>query len=448
MIQPNDSTEVPGPPVASMAAQNGEPAPAIGRNPQLGGDRSLPGRGTMDRITWPPTIARYRDLVAPTTEAPLEFHLSTLLAAFGTAVGRRAWIEDPHRTYPNLWILNVGYTADDKKSTAAAYGIRLLEDLRARNKLRVKVVQGIASVEGLALAMRGRSDESSWQLLVLEDELRSLLKKSQTTTTGNIIPKLTELYHLRDRFEINTRKDAILIDRPFLSLLANTTWAWLTDSLKSEDVFGGFLNRWCIFSGAPGEPNPRPRPPEEHCWNAFVDLLANRANQAQGKREFSAQADEVFSSWYRHFKARRLSEEDRAATARVDAFASRLAFLSALIEGRHEITATDMEFGIAVAEFCGHNAALLVPAIGLSPIAAAEKRLLKMLKAHGSMTHRHAQQYLHISAAEFNRMVQELQRIGSVRSSEVRRNSGQTSKIIELNDEDTGAAQTKSHVVN
>src|SRR4051794_25297959 len=120
MIQTNDSTEVLGPPVASMVSQNGESAPAIGRNPQGGGDRTLSGRATMDGITWPPTIARYRDLVAPTTEAPLEFPLSTLLAAFGTAVGRRSWIEDPHRTYPNLWILNVGHTADDKKSTAAA----------------------------------------------------------------------------------------------------------------------------------------------------------------------------------------------------------------------------------------------------------------------------------------------------------------------------------------
>ena len=62
--------------------------------------------------------------------------------------------------YPNLWIVNVGHTADDKKSTATGYAIRLLEDLRTGHNVPVKVMQGIASVEGLALFASRTSSNS------------------------------------------------------------------------------------------------------------------------------------------------------------------------------------------------------------------------------------------------------------------------------------------------
>jgi len=122
-----------------------------------------PAPTALSAVAWRGLAGRYRDIVSPCTEAPDVFHLASFIAAVGCLVGRKAWVCCPHRTYPNFYCLLVGKTANARKTTAYQFALDLFEQTQeVLNDPLPKRLNGLASVEGLALAMvRKGSQEPS-----------------------------------------------------------------------------------------------------------------------------------------------------------------------------------------------------------------------------------------------------------------------------------------------
>jgi hypothetical protein len=364
----------------------------------------------LPKVAWTGLIKRYRDLVAPCTEAPEAFHLGCFLPALGCLIGRRAWVCSPHKTFPNFYSLLVGPTAHARKSTAYQFSTRFVEDASYILGAKTKRLNGLASVEGLAAAMRDAASAEPFRILCVEDEFKSLVTKSAQRAVSNIIPKVTELYNCPATLEVNTKSDPIRVQEPFLCMMAATTRAWFEDSLSANDVSGGFLNRWLLFQGETEKLLPFPPPLDERAWDDFVLAVCLAVWNAGGLYTFSPEAEAVYDPFYRGARSRYRSE----ATSRIDLHAKMLGLVYAVLACHRQIEADDIESAIAVAEFCAQVAEPLAARLDISPQKRLEDRFLDLLKA-GPVGSREAYRTLHVSAGELGRAIHSLREMGQIR---------------------------------
>jgi hypothetical protein len=363
----------------------------------------------LPHAAWKGLIGRYRDLVAPCTEAPEAFHLGAAIAAIGCLIGRKAWIVTPRKCFPNFYCMLVGKTGHTRKTTAYQYATDLLSDGGHLLEANAKQLNGLASVEGLAAAMQDAAKHETLRILSVEDEFRSLVTKSGQKAVSNIIPKLTELFNCPPSFEVNTRKAPINVPEPFLCMLTATTQAWFEESLTGTDVSGGFLNRWLLFEGAPGELLPFPPAIDTRAWEDLVQDICIAIHKAEGLFRFSVEAKDKYVRFYHTAHGRYLSE----ATSRVDFHAKKLALLYAILAGHQKIELDDIESGIAVAEYCATVVEPLAAGLDISPQKRLEDRILSHLR-EGSVRMRDGYRKLHVAAKDYSIAIRSLVEVGQV----------------------------------
>ncbi len=184
-------------------------------------------------------LADYLAAVTPLTDAPVEFHLASGLAALAGAVGNRMHVESWGQTvYPHLWAVLVAPSSFWRKSTS------------------INTAEGILRAAVPASAMP--SDFSREKLLTILSEnpaglltikefggFLAVLGASYMQGTKEV---LTDLYDGPDLFTRALRKDVIEIRRPALSILAATTLDWLESRITEGDLRGGFLARFLFVT--------------------------------------------------------------------------------------------------------------------------------------------------------------------------------------------------------
>jgi hypothetical protein len=360
-------------------------------------------------VAWRGLAGRYRDVVSPCTEAPDAFHLGSFLAAVGCLIGRKAWICTPHKTYPNFYCLLVGKTGHTRKTTAYQFALNLLSEASDLLGTKTKRLNGLASVEGLAAAMYNDAADEPIHVLCVEDEFKSLVTKSGQRAVRNIIPKVTELFNCPSTFEVNTRKDPILVKSPFLCMLAASTQAWFEESLSGSDVSGGFLNRWLLFEGGSEKLLPFPPAIDEDAWADLVLDIYGATQSPAGLYEFSEGAKRLYRHFYRAARRDHVSE----ATARLDLHAKKLGLVYAVLAAHSRIEDEDIASGIAVAEYCAAVAGPLAARLDLSPQKRLEERLLAYLE-NGAATPRDTYRHLHVSATDCERAAKALETVGQL----------------------------------
>jgi phage/plasmid primase-like uncharacterized protein len=134
-------------------------------------------------VAWSGLFGQWREIVAPCTEAPLEFLWASFLVNVGLMLGRKVWIESPQPLYPNFYILLLGQTGDARKSTALWLARQLLKRLDDD----IEIVTGIVSTEGLFERLAKHDDTRA---LGYVDEFRSLLSVGRRQGTRDLLPKL------------------------------------------------------------------------------------------------------------------------------------------------------------------------------------------------------------------------------------------------------------------
>ncbi len=373
-----------------------------------------PAFAKLGEVAWRGLAGRYRDVVSPCTEAPEVFHLGSFLAAVGCLIGRKAWVYSPQKVYPNFYCLLVGKTANARKTTAYQFALDLFEETQNLLEDRhSKRLNGLASVEGLALAMQHPQPPDPYRILCVEDEFRSLVTKSGQRAVANLIPKVTELFNCPRAFEVNTRTNPIHIQNPFLCMLAASTRAWFEQSLTQRDVSGGFLNRWLLFEGASEKLLPTPPPVEQGPWEDVVVEVADAIHSNSGFFRFTSKADRFYSDFYA--AARR--DFDSEATSRTDLHARKLGLLYAILANREDnlIHLEDIESGVEVAKYCARVAEPIAACLEVSHQRGHEERLISLIRSRSGVEKRDLYRALHVSVFEFNRILDPLVKDGIIR---------------------------------
>ena len=369
---------------------------------------------SMPAIAYHGLSARFVDALHASTEAPREFRLAAFLTITGALIGRQAWVVYSRPTHPNLFTLLIGETAIARKSTVMAFALDLMNTVVERTNAKVKPLYGLASVEGLAAAMKDGDSPDPYRIVVIEDELKSLLRKAQQKGVSNLIPRLTELYNCGRSFEVNTKTQKAIVRNPFACIVSASTPAWFAESIGESEISGGFLNRWTMFSGKTEALIPFPVQPDPATWEGIAEELTLAVQQARGEYPLSQEARELFSEFYRTLRGARQEEGLRAeATARTDLHAIKFALLFAVLDRKQRIEVDDISRGIGLATFNMEVALSVIAAAGLSRIGVAEQRLMAALK-NGRLSTREAMRRLHLSAEELDRISRSLERVGEI----------------------------------
>jgi hypothetical protein len=369
---------------------------------------------TMPAIVYHGLTARVVDALEKSTESPREFRLAVFLTVVGALIGRQAWVTYSRPTYPNLFTLLIGSTAFARKTTVMAFVLELMMAVIDGIGAKVKPIYGLASVEGLAAAMKDGDSPEPHRVVIIEDELKSLLRKAQQKGVSNLIPRLTELYNCGISFEVNTKTDKAIVKNPFTSIVSASTPAWFTESIGESEISGGFLNRWTMFSGKTDSLIAFPIQPDPSEWKEIAEELTCAVREAHGDYPLSEDARGLFSDFYTTFHRSRTDEGLRTeATARTDLHAIKYALLFAALDRKKRIEAEDISRGIALATFNMEVALSVIGAAGLSRIGNTERKLMAILK-NGRMSTREVIRRLHLSAEELDRVVRSLERVGEI----------------------------------
>jgi Protein of unknown function (DUF3987) len=199
------------------------------------------------------------DIVAeiePHTEADRVAVLSSLLAAFGNAIGRGTFFRvgaDLHHLKLNIGL--VGATSKGRKGTSWGY-VRELMHAADQQWTAERVLHGLSSGEGLIYAVRDRVEGENKKgetvvfdegvedkrLLVLETELAGVLKVM--SREGNTLSPIIRQAYDDGTLQTLTKNSPMKATEAYISIIGHITKAELLRHLTETEAANGFANRF------------------------------------------------------------------------------------------------------------------------------------------------------------------------------------------------------------
>ena len=346
---------------------------------------------------WTGLFSRWRDTVAPCTEAALETLWGAFLLSVGMVIGRNAWWESPRPLYPNFYLLLLGQTGDSRKSTVMWLACELLR----RVGEDFKELDGVVSAEGIYKALADRDETKG---LIYADEFRALLSVAKRKGTQDIIPRLNSLYYCPERASIDRVKNSTIITRPFLSLVTATPQARVEDILSDLEITGGFLNRFLVISGNEQPPKAIVKSPSSAAWEAIATGVREVAGHTVGHLEMTADAKELWTDFYNGWKNERRGWHPKQTnlSARIFEHVLKIAVVYSALAREHQISVKSLAIAVAVGGWLQSNTLQLFADTGLDHFGKCERVILDILKRSrdGRMWRRDLQQV--VSKRGFN----------------------------------------------
>jgi hypothetical protein len=196
------------------------------------------------------------EAIEPHTEADPVAVLSSLLAAFGNAIGRGAFFRvgaDVHHLKLNIGL--VGDTSKGRKGMSWGYPRELMRAADER-WIDERVLHGLSSGEGLIYAVRDRLEGENRKgetvvldegvedkrLLVLEPELASVLKVM--SREGNTLSPVVRQAWDDGTLQSLTKNSPMKATEAHISIIGHITRSELLRHLTETEAANGFANRF------------------------------------------------------------------------------------------------------------------------------------------------------------------------------------------------------------
>jgi len=237
-------------------------------------------------------------------ESPRTFHFWVGCQLISAALKRHVYLDrDAYQVWPNLYIILVAQSADQRKSTAMDIGLELLEDIPD-----IHIIHGRATIEGLMDMMNknvevgrpGTANEGravpDGSVLLHADELQFLFGRASYIT--DLMTFLTAAYTAKGKLDFLTRSRGLCKTRNlYPCILTATTPEQMSEIFPSMALFSGFLGRVLLIY--PNEKWPRyakPKLRREMMDSLIWDLGC--INELYGEMIMTPEADEYFVKWY------------------------------------------------------------------------------------------------------------------------------------------------------
>lgn len=330
---------------------------------------------------WRGIFAEYRDIACKASESPDAFHFAGIAAAVSAALGKSIFLKNPVDVWPNVFVCVVGEAGCGKSDP---YKLAVLKVLRAAFP-DVLILTSLDSSQGLITAIKRRGARAP-SVVVSLTEIRSLIEKSAQKASGDLIPKLNDLYDCVPRLEINTKNSFEEVDDPPAGIfLAGTTPEWM-DKARREDLTGGTGSRILFF---PGDPKMNIRPRHQDFTSAILalkDIGEFWKAQAPAEITFLPDAEEAYWKWHDNRPTLKCSHQlIRAMSVRHRSYFLKFCLIYAAIEKKRQITVEH----VAAARELIDNFAFpslwhLFSDFSLSPFGKLEQKIIQVVKESGS----------------------------------------------------------------
>lgn len=324
-------------------------------------------------------------------EAHTNYHIWSAFVGLASTIGRRVWIDYGHQwIYPQLYVVLVG-PPGNRKSTAMLIQKRMLREVGGTNfaaqlESREGLIKQMAENE-VAFDYNGKA-KTYMPLTICVGELKDFLGVSMV----NMINFTTAVWD-QDYYDYKTRnKEDIIIQNPYLCILACDTPAWITANLRNDIISGGFSRRTLFVYETSKRceiPFPSVTPEQLAAWEWCCKHLVKLQNVV-GQFIWSSAARARFEKWYLYDKKDEIPK-DTALFGYFDSkhiMVLKIAMLLALceeepvlvIEERH----LDGAMGfLALAE---KNLPIVFQGLGRNELNAVTNKAIELLHmAHGPM---------------------------------------------------------------
>ncbi len=376
---------------------------------------SVAGTPKVPKGAWPAMAAEYREVIAPTTNAPDSFHLASFLTAVGAALGRSIFVTISEPIYPSLWTVLVGEAGLSRKGTAMKKATRLVRAAAPE----LETFRSIDSAEGLAKTLapiQGKDvDQDKRQPAIFHlSELRTFLDKAGKKGLENLIPRMCEVYD-GDPLEGRSVSSPVQVPEPFAAVIAGSSKPYV-QSFRRADLEGGFGSRMAFVWGVSKKPIAKPPKPQDPQYsNLIIDLKqAIRFWRDKGSTEFSMtpEADRLWVGFYEEELPKYRPEDDflRILTNRSEHFAIKVAMIAAALDLKHVIEARHLACGIQFARFCIDSLRFVFDDYDLPRWVRDERAIVEAVKKRpeGIQRRRLHMNFSRLGAEQFNRHIKAL----------------------------------------
>ena len=332
-------------------------------------------------------IRNYCQYAAACTTAPLAYHIGVAASILAATCPIPYGVDyiTPH--YPNMFVMLVGRSGEDQKSTAISLGQSILFDAAP-----TLIGHHPGSAEGMieALAKKPR------QLLIYK-EGGSLLASTQRGYMEKLKPILTDLADAVPQQRIKAKKkdqdDNVIVKNPRLSMLMGCSPPFLEAHTNNTDWNGGFLGRWLVLYAQRERTAPWPEKVTTG-RAALVHALKVRAHATQSGwclGRAPGHATQMWDEWFYSLQSRHIPELVTGVRSRAPTAAIRMALLYAWDLGHSHagtpwyIDETLMAYGIAVAELYIRSVCGLSKILAAHPDARLRRQVLSAFSNGGAL---------------------------------------------------------------
>lgn len=294
-------------------------------------------------------------MIAPHTEAHPAGLLVAFLVAFGSAVGRGAWmVASGTRHHANLFGCLVGKSSRARKGTASSN----VRDLFGHAGILPPTVSGLSSGEGIIHAIRDARPEAEddgvhdKRLFILESELGRALA-AMKREANSLSPVLREAWD-GTPLQTLTKREGEKCSEPHVSLLAGVTVEELKMRFNESERWNGLGNRvlWVLVERLHQLPEAGELP-----WltlNPVLEKLAGTLDFARtaGELRRSKSGSARWGEIYAELAETAHGGEVGCLCDRAEAQVLRLGMIFALLDKCRVVEPAHLDAALAVWRYC------------------------------------------------------------------------------------------------
>jgi hypothetical protein len=372
-------------------------------------------------------LERYVDLMEPTTEAPDAFHVASAMTFVGAMIGKRVGLfHASDELYANFYTLLIGPSGRSRKDTA----IRRMRGMffvppppgkpLIATGMPFMMARDISSAEGLIAMLRENSN-----MLLYTSEFAKLMNNANRENTRSIGPTLIEAFDCPPSLQNNTvggvedsKGKPREARNPFVSIIATVQPEILAELIGSQQQYSGFLNRWLLVCGDGKGARPNPPPVDTaRSYELIHEADAAIKSYPDGTLlRLDGDAESRWGDWYvaTYPKGQESAQED-AMGIRRSTIVKKIALAHAILARSPSVTATHLDVGIALGDWCWEHTKRLIPTWGESRDAQLARKITERLQ-RGPMHKRPLQHSVasHIGPGVFGRCLKDLVELGNV----------------------------------
>lgn len=253
--------------------------------------------------------------------------------------------------YPNFYFLVVGPSSIYRKSFSQKIAVSLIREIYSDFP-----VSDTSSRESFISELAREDRIPGGCGLVVIDEMAGFMARAK----GNkhflgFMQDLSTAFTsdtIERRVGVNEKeKQVFRINEPFLNITAACSFDWLTKSIETSDITGGFLARfmWIVASEKAGSNWSEPKKADSTLRAMILERLRGIQNII-GEIRWSDEAKKMWDAWYDDFRERNQGGKWDANYERITLQVRKIAMLNAAQDLRLHICSPDLDSAISMAE--------------------------------------------------------------------------------------------------